>query len=361
MKFQEFGNRSGFRKFIQVRKEIYRDFSLARGTDEGVEKLLILGPSTFHRHATVKAFLVVDGQTLIGRFALIHDRRLPEFAQIAFFEIKDGVANILSDIKDLIFNHFPQCSKVLVGLNGHLNYGAGILTDQFDKPPIFGLPYSPPYYPEYFKDWDEKRLFSYRILVEDYVKWSNSYSKKPDYETIKARYLDKKNLERDIRIYTELNNKGFTQHPYWADRDAEEDMELFYPFRFFLDNEHLVFAEVDGQPVGFFLWYPDFNQLPKSNRDLNIYDLLRYRLWNGIDTCRFTEIGILPEYRGTSVALSMIEKAIPAIVHGGYKYCEIGFIFEENRASIIFLKRFLERFGLEPIPYKQYAVYEDTL
>jgi ribosomal protein S18 acetylase RimI-like enzyme len=86
---------------------------------------------------------------------------------------------------------------------------------------------------------------------------------------------------------------------------------LFKPFRFLLDNENLIIAEIDGKPVGFFLWYPDFNELVASQRDLNVLDVIKYRLGKPIDTFRFTEIGILPEYQGSPVALALINKSLP--------------------------------------------------
>jgi GNAT superfamily N-acetyltransferase len=158
-----------------------------------------------------------------------------------------------------------------------------------------------------------------------------------------------------------LNNGAFQEHPYWADRKEEEDLELFYPFRFFLDNENLVLAEYKGDPVGFALWYPDFNQLVSNQRDLNVWDVLHYRLNNPIDTCRFTEIGILPQFTGSPVALAMLDHALPLMERAGYQYCEMGFVFEENRPSVLLCKRILARCGLTPEAHRKYAVFEGNL
>jgi hypothetical protein len=129
-----------------------------------------------------------------------------------------------------------------------------------------------------------------------------------------------------------------------------------------LNNENLVFAEIHGKPVGFFLWYPDFNQLVSSQRDLNVLDVVRYRLRNPIDSFRFTEIGIIPEYHRSPVALALITKALPAMLDAGYQSCEGGFIFEENKASMAFVKRILHRsYGKEPEPYRQFATFETNL
>jgi transposase len=37
--------------------------------------------------------------------------------------------------------------------------------------------------------------------------------------------MNKKNIEKESAIYTELNNQAFLKHSYWANRDKAEDLE----------------------------------------------------------------------------------------------------------------------------------------
>jgi len=198
--------------------------------------------------------------------------------------------------------------------------------------------------------------------MEVYQAWAQSYSVQRELKGLKLRFMYKRNIKEESAIYTQLNKQSFLQHPYWANRDNQEDLDLFYPFRFLLDNENLIFAEVDDRPVGFFLWYPDFNQLVDSQRDLNVFDLIKYRFGKSIDSFRFTEIGIIPEYQRSPVALALINKSLPTLLEKGYKYCEGGFIFEENLASIAFVKRILQRcYGKEPEVYRKFATFEKNI
>jgi GNAT superfamily N-acetyltransferase len=287
---------------------------------------------------------------------------LADYIQVSFFEAQAGLGDIFTIIKKEIIRHFPQCKKVVVGLNGHLNYGAGILLNHFEESPMFGLPYNPKYYADYFNRLQARKMLTFRFSMETYTTWAHSYSSQRELKGLNVRFMDKKNIKKESAIYTELNNRAFIKHPFWANRDEAEDLELFKPFRFLLDNENLIFAEVNGKPVGFFLWYPDFNQLVASQRDLNAIDVIKYRIGKSIDTFRFTEIGILPEYQGSPVALALINKSLPTLIEKGYKNCEGGFIFEENRASIAFVKRILQRcYGEEPIAYREFATFETTL
>jgi len=198
--------------------------------------------------------------------------------------------------------------------------------------------------------------------MEAYTMWANQYKQQRSVEGLNVRFMEKPKIKRESAIYTLLNNQAFAKHPFWSDRQNEEDLELFYPFRFLLDNENLIIAEVNERPVGFFLWYPDFNQLVSGSRDLNLWDFLRYRTGKRPDTFRFTEIGIIPEYQRSAVAYALISKSLPVLLKHGYQYCEGGFIFEENKASMAFVKRILKRcYGHETEPYRHFAIFEAEL
>ncbi|MDP2236783.1 MAG: GNAT family N-acetyltransferase [Bacteroidales bacterium] len=362
MKVEHVEGKSGYKTFEKVSADVYFGNKYFKGTEGSVERLLLNSKSAFQKHSSIKMFVVRDGNDCLARFALIHDHRLAENIQVAFFEAQNELGDLFSLIKQEIFHHFPQCKKVVVGLNGHLNYGAGILLNRFDEPPLFGLPYNPAYYAAYFKGLQSRKMFTFRFSMDVYTAWAHSYSSQRELKGLTVRFMDKKSIEKESAIYTELNNQAFVKHPYWANRDKAEDLELFKPFRFLLDNENLIIAEINGKPVGFFLWYPDFNQLVNSQRDLNAMDVFKYRLGKSIDTFRFTEIGILPEYQGSPVALALINKSLPTLIKKGYKYCEGGFIFEENRASIAFVKRILQRcYGKEPIAYREFATFETAI
>ncbi len=355
--------KSAFKIFRSVGEAVYKENPFYRGTESGIEQLLLKENSAFRNHSSIKMFVLRDGNHLVARFALVHDFRQKDCVQLSFFEAQPSLGDIFPIIKKEIQKHFPTCPKVVVGLNGHLNYGAGILLNRFDEVPLFGLPYTPSYYPEYFKELTQKKMFTYRFPMEAYYQWAKSYKPSRQLDGLTVRFMDKKNIQSESAIYTKLNNEAFIAHPYWADRDDAEDLELFNPFRFLLDNENLIIAEMNGEPIGFYLWYPDFNQLVQSKRDFNVWDIINYRLLHKeIDTFRFTEIGIIPKYQKSPVALALISKSIPKLIEKGYKYCEGGFIFEENKASIAFVSRMLERFyGEKPQPYRQFAVYETKL
>jgi GNAT superfamily N-acetyltransferase len=362
MRLVNLEGKKGFKIFSMLGNKFYEGNSHYRGTEASIESLILLGPTAFHNHATAYCYAVEDENEYVARFALIQDKKLPDFVQVSFFEAYPKMTGLWDLIKTEAKNRFKQVPKVIAGLNGHLNYGAGFLINRFDEDPIFGLPYTNSYYPEYFNELNRKVMVTFRFPMKEYINWFNRYKIKRLIRGVKTRNMDKKNIKKELEIYTELNNKCFTRHPYWADRSIEEDLELFYPFRFLLKNENLIFAEYEERPVGFFLWYPDFNQLVTGTRDLNAFDVIKYKTGASINAFRFAEIGILPEYRCSSVNIALIQHAVPYIENLGIDYCECGFIFEENTESIAMMKRFMNRFFKRDVePYRKFAVFEGVL
>jgi ribosomal protein S18 acetylase RimI-like enzyme len=335
---------SDFQKFYSFGSMLYKDNPHYRDTEHDVLKMLVERKSVFFRHARIQAMLVTDDAGgILGRFCMVVDEHCPDVVQVAFFEALPGISNLAEGIAAQCKKSFPQCSKLIVGLNAHLNYGAGFLCSRFDEAPVFGLPYSMDYYPEYFKAFELKKMFSFRYPAEPFFEYYNSRKRHKDSDKVKVRTMRKKRLKEDIAIYTYLNNASFQKHIYWSDRTEEEDYEIFKPFKPMLDEENLLIAEVDGKPAGFLLWYPDFNQLVKGSGHIGIFEWLRFRVRNHIDTFRFTEFGVHAEYRNSMIVDEMIRKLSEIIEKTPYRTLEGGFIFEENKASIAVSLRYALR------------------
>jgi hypothetical protein len=362
MIIKEVHTKKELRSFYKIQEEVYRDITYFRNSESDITQLLVEGPSAFHRHATVLPFLILENEKVVGRFAFIQDHHLQEYLQVSFFEAQPGLVDVAGLILEGARSLFPDCKKVVFGLNGHLNYGAGILISHFNEPPVFGLPYNPEYYKEYFRGFDQKTMVSYRFPLDPFVEYHQKMGETQDFKGITVRKLNKKKLRQETEIYTWLNNTCFPGHPYWADRLAEEDFELFNPFRFLIKEENLLFAEKNGKPIGFFLWYPDFNQLIRNKQHLGWKEVLKVHFANPINTFRFTEIAVLPGIQNSYAVQAMILYAIPYIQKTGVTVGEGGFIFEENTKSIVMTRRFLERVtGAKMEPYRRYALFEKIL
>ena len=362
MKISPVSTAKDFHSFFTISKEVYQDNPFYRATEADLVRKLVKGPTVFHAHASVKPYLITKSGKPVGRFALIHDRKLPDYVQIAFFEALPGLPDLAEQILSEARLAEPQCLKFVIGLSGHLNYSAGMLLNHFDEAPVFGLPYTPAYYPDYFSQFELQTMVSYRFPCRPFYEFMQDTDKAPDLGGITVRTLNKRRFKEDIGIYTALNNACFAQHPFWADRTVEEDLELFNPFRPLLREEYFLFAEYQGKPIGFLLWYPDFNELVKGQGQLNPLHIIKHRLRDPITTFRLTQIAVLPEHRISKATLALILHMIPPIKKAGYQFGEGGFIFEDNSPCLNMSARFLQR-GTGDIlePYRRYGMFEGEL
>ena len=343
---------------------VYRGVPQHRATEDALVRLLVDGPTAFHSHATVTPYLFRDGDRTVGRCALIHDRNMPAYVQVAFFEALPGLGDVVGPLREAARRLQTGAPRLLVGLNGHLNYGAGILLDRFDEPPVFGMPYTPPYYPAYFEGLFRREMVSFRFPLAGVYEWGRMAAPRIDTYGITVRTLDMRRLRTEIGLYTFIDNTTFSNTPYWywSNRDPRENYELFHPFRFLMRGENLLFAEVDGRPAGFLLWYPDFNNLVPAGRGIGPRDVLRYRFANPLRRLRLAEVAVLPEFRRRPVVAMMIRTALPLMERRGMLSGEGGFIFSENRGSIAMTQRYFERgIGHRLEPHTHYAMYEAEL
>jgi hypothetical protein len=133
----------------------------------------LLRTLSFHQHATVHSFLILQGDDVAGRFTLIHDQKLPDYVQVSFFEAQPGLSGVAKLIVEKACSAFPHCKRIVIGLNGHLNYGAGILTSNFGEAPVFGLPYNREYYQDYFPDFTKIPILTVPLNLIEYLQGGN--------------------------------------------------------------------------------------------------------------------------------------------------------------------------------------------
>jgi hypothetical protein len=290
----------------------------------------------------------------VGRFAFVEDRNYPDYVQVAFFEALPGIMDVAEVIRAAAKAYYPGYPKLLAGLNAHLNYGVGFLLNKYDETPVIDLPYTQDYYPSYFGNWHERKLVTFRFQMPEFYSWGERTKCSADLQGVTVRTLDMAHFERYIDIYTKLNNACFVNHPYWSDRMAEEDIELFQTLLPLLKAENLLFAEYNHQPVGYLFWLPDFNE-PGAQPLCQISPQQQYEGY------RLDEIAILPAYRGAAT-LALFIAMLEYVKKLGCLFGEGGIIFEENQNSIVMTRRNYQRvFGCDTVPYRQMAVYECQL
>ena len=152
-------------RFIHFPHQIYSDrHPLGGSTGQREKKFLSPETNPFFDHAEAEYFLALstDGKTL-GRIAAIvdHDHNRFHKEHTGFFGMFECVNDV--EVSTLLLNAAEQwCRKKEMDrmrgpLNLSINHECGLLVENFDDPPVLGIPYNPPYYADLFLHWGLKK------------------------------------------------------------------------------------------------------------------------------------------------------------------------------------------------------------
>ena len=148
-----------------------------------------------------------------------------------------------------------------------------------------------------------------------------------------VRKTDFKNFRREIEVYTEINNIAFSNHLFYYTRKTEEDYELFKELKYLMREENLIFVEKQGVPVGFMLWYPDFNEIIEKNETVGIKTVLKNKLFpHRIKTFKIVEMGVIRSERNKGAILALFDYCYKCI-NGRYDIMESSWILSDNLKS----------------------------
>ena len=199
-------------------------------------------------------------------------------------------------------------SKIIVGINGQVSYGLGILVHGDNNKFEFNANYNPAYYIKELDDviQTKKRAFSYKYDANKTLSSFNKDLLSHIYDSFTFRYLDKKHFKEEMLVFGELCHKTLKNTPYYSEKTPFEMYELMKQMKFLIKKEDFIFVLKDGKEVGFIFTHPDFAELfdkPKIN-----YIKLGLRLFNKRPKMViYNVIGVLEEYQKEGVAVGLID------------------------------------------------------
>lgn len=330
-------NQQTRKKYLDFYKSQYTNNPLRRDALSGLVKGLITGKSELCKSLELEAYLVMAGDQIIMSCMLAYAYRLPDYLQIGFFESeefsREGFSLIMNRAEE--FAREKGATKISGSLNVHVNYGLGFLASDYEQEQSFGLAHNHDFFHIYFEENGFKAI-DMVTYKKDFTKMNPLFN--PALKAkIEAKYsvrkIDLNNLAEEIGLYTRLNNEAFADHLFYYKRKKEEDLELFREFKFLLKPENLLFVEKAGEPVGFMLWYPDFNQLINPGETLGIKTVLRCKIFpKKIRTFKIVEMGIIPREQGRGAVLALFNTCYHC-TKGKFDFAESGWIFAENLKS----------------------------
>lgn len=328
------------------------------------ERRRLSNANAFLAHADIRCWLAVSEGQVVGRIAAINDRLYDEaharpVTWFGFFESRDDetAAALLATVEA---HALARRSVAVYGpANPSLNESAGLLVEGFESDPYVLMPHNPAAYQGQIEAAGYVRLkdlFAWHIdlrlplpdrmtRIADRVRRRNG---------IAIRTLDMCAFDRDLatvqRIYESAwrDNWGFVKPTEAEARQLAAELEPL------IDPELVVYAEMDGRPVGCAVAIPNANQLLKRMQGrlfpFGVLHFLRRR--SIINETRLILLGVEPELQRTGLYPLLVAEVHQRARRRGYVAGEMSWTLEDNHA----INAGIEATGGKC--YKRYRLYQ---
>ena len=354
--------------FLRVPYRIYRDdpnyvFPLLGELKKFFDKQ----HNPFFNHAVSELWLARRGDEVVGRIAAAVDRYSNEHhgekvGFFGFFEVDDDAEAARALLvaardwivaQDMVVMRGPGCF--------HSNHDwYGLQVDGAFTRPVIGMPYNPRYYEQHLEDFGlngAKDLYAWMIetggvFPDKMQRLIDRILARPG---LVVRPFDMRNFMAEASCVRRLYNECWSQNWGFVPMDDDDFAYAAKDMKSMVDPAFLLIAELDGEPIGFSLTIPDFNQAlqPLKGRLLP-FGWLRFLLTKGkVRTARTLLMGVLPEYRRVlGVDVAMVYRTMQAAFARGITGGECSWVLADNAP----MNRIMESYGADC--YKTYRIYE---
>jgi GNAT superfamily N-acetyltransferase len=240
--------------------------------------------------------------------------------------------------------------------------GYGVLIEGRDRPPVLLCGHTPPYYQGFFEEYGFLPARGDNLAYEitpamataelERLSRLSARLQRHHWITIRSGDLDHWDDEVD-RVYV-LLNKALAHLPDFIPWPRDALQASLQQFRQIVDPELVLFAEVDGETVG---WFPG---IPNINETLIHANGLRYpwdyaRLIPYLRTqpkcLAIKSVLVLPEYWDTGVAVMLFNEMAKRAIPKGYTWFDLSLTSDDNPYTPTLATRAGARL------YKRYRVY----
>ena len=356
------------RQFVRLPWQIYRDNSYwVPPLIKDVKFKLDRSKHPFFEHAKMELFLASRGTETIGRIAAIVDDRHNEFHKenTGFFGMFECVQDY--EVARLLFSSAESwcknqgMSRLRGPMNLSMNDECGFLLEGFDSSPAIMMPYNPNYYLDFSELYGFVKAKDLYAYLKDEVGVENRIGKIVERvkrkENVVVRPINMKKFKQEVEIIKDIYNDAWELNWGFVPMTSNEMDLMAKELKPIAEPEIVLFAEVNGQPVGVSITLPDYNQvLKKLNGKLGPINIVKFlyhkRKINGLRSIVF---GIKKEYRLTGINAVLYYETEKAAARLGYKWCEMSWNLEDNDL----INRFDSAVGGKL--HKKYRIYEKAI
>lgn len=372
IKITEVKTKSEIKKFVRLCCHIYKEdkYWVPPLENDMVNTLLGNDNALFMNgeHAFFMAYLKEKavGRVCVGINESLNEKKDAKDGYICLFESIDNkeVAFALFDkaVEWLKARGITMVKGPVSPTNGD-DY-RGLLIKGFNGSPVLMNSYNPEYYVSFFEEYGFVKhldLYAYyhdinsAVNLERHGKGSELAMKRYNFEVDSIKLDDIDNEILDIKKILDIAMPEDWEDltpPTYEEIKAEVGQLIKMA-----DEDLILIARSEGQPIGFAVALPDYNQvLKKINGRLLPFGFLKY-LWykKKIDGFRIFILFVIPEFRKKAVSAAMLYKFYKNGIKKGYKWAEGSTIGETNMP----MRRDIEKTGAEH--YRTYRIYKKEI
>jgi len=324
----------------------------------------------FLRHGTAAHFLAFRSGRPVGRILVSDDPNYnaEHSANVGCFGMFETIDDerVAAALLDAAANWLRARGRtqILGPIDYSTNYACGLLVEGFDTPPRIMMNHNPPYYARLLEAWGlvkAKDLYSWWFddALDMLVTWKEKAKRILARGRIKVRHFRIRDMAAELARCKLIYNSAWERNWGFVKMTDVEFDHLAKDLRRVAVPELLLFAEMDGAPVGFSMTLPDINEAmrPLNGRLFNWglpIGLVRF-LFNcrRIRTCRLLTLGVIEGFRRRGIAELLI---LGTLDYGknvvGYTGAELGWTLEDNTL----INRAIRTVGGQQ--YKTYRIYQ---
>jgi hypothetical protein len=361
---------SQVRQFLDLPFRLYRDIpQWVPPLEMDSRRWLDRRRNPFFEHSDAAFYLALEGARVIGRIAVLDNRRYNEFnhEQTAFFflfECDENSEAALGLFEAAFAWTRARGLNKIVGPKGFTALdGLGLLVKGFEHRPAFGLPYNPAYYAALVEAAGFEKQGE---LVSGYMNPSTPFPEKIHQlaELVQRRrglrvlrFKTRRDLQVIIPKLRALYNDslgGTTGNVPLTDAEVSAIADQLL---WFADPKLIKIVMKDEAPVGFLFAYPDISAAVQRAQGrlfpfgwLDMLLELRRTKWVNVNGA-----GIVERYRGLGGTALLFSEMYKSVTQGGFEHADLVQIGVENEK----MQRELRDLGIEF--YKLHRVYQRGL
>ncbi len=290
-------------------------------------------------------FIAIKNGKTVGRIACIfhHDYFKTAAEPTGFFGFLDAEDD--PDVfKNLLHNAEAwlgtrSCQKIIGPVNPSINYEMGTLISGFEFPPYLMMTYNFEYYNKrivaeaYTKEMDFFAYYTGKNAPTLSGKMDRIIELTQKKYALHLRPVSKSKFYTELDILHNIYNDAFSKHYGFVAMTKDEFMFMGKDMAKIVDEQLLLIAEYNKEPIGFILALPNYNEVFGKIKNGKLFPggWLKFLYYKSkIKSIRILTIAIKQKYRHLGVGAYLYREIIRTSAEKKMEHGEMSWIAENN-------------------------------